>query len=277
MKIVLTESQYIKLVESENDETIKCNQCGWKWKKSEGGDDPLVCHQCGHNNDPNSKMGQPRWVRCRNCNKRFTQTVMKNGKKSLPICHHCGTHNQDVDEMTTYSFQDQGKVPKYKKKRDYSDLKKNQENNIFIKKIGRFEFYYSTTDEDGELVISVIDAIEKNMVAKAPFFMKNLDDFEASAPYVDPEYRNMGIGTEIYKTALDFGNIVSGTHQSQYAVGLWKKLYNELPNKMVAVDGKSNYEYPVKIEENKLMIDAEDGMELYGEKSDLYLKLYKNP
>lgn len=31
-------------------------------------------------------------IKCRNCNKFFTQTTYKK-KKSLPICPHCGTHN----------------------------------------------------------------------------------------------------------------------------------------------------------------------------------------
>jgi len=33
-----------------------------------------------------------KWIKCRNCNKKFTQTIHK-GKKSLPECPHCGTHN----------------------------------------------------------------------------------------------------------------------------------------------------------------------------------------
>ena len=37
--------------------------------------------------DPTAK-----WIKCRNCNSKFTQTIHK-GKKSLPICPKCGTHN----------------------------------------------------------------------------------------------------------------------------------------------------------------------------------------
>jgi hypothetical protein len=32
------------------DKTIVCQKCNWKWKLSEGGDDPYMCHKCGHNN-----------------------------------------------------------------------------------------------------------------------------------------------------------------------------------------------------------------------------------
>lgn len=34
-----------------------------------------------------------KWIKCDNCNKRYTQTIYK-GRKSLPICPHCGTHDQ---------------------------------------------------------------------------------------------------------------------------------------------------------------------------------------
>jgi hypothetical protein len=103
------------------------------------------------------------------------------------------------------------------------------------------------------------------------------EDFEASAPYVDPEYREMGIGTQIYKTALDFGNVISGVNKSQYAVGLWKKIYRELTNKMVAVDPETKKEYPVTSDENgDLKIDGNDNLKIYGDDSKVYLKLYQN-
>jgi GNAT superfamily N-acetyltransferase len=220
-------------------------------------------------------------LKCRNCRKFFTQTTYKK-KKSLPISPHCGTHHQtknDVGEASVYDFNDPTqKVAKYKKKRDYKNLKKDEVTYQFIKRIGKFEFYYSIDEEEGELLISVIDAIEKVMVAKAPFVMKfGGIDFEASAPYVDPEYRNMGIGTQIYKTALDFGNVLSGTNKSQYAVGLWRKMYRELTNKMVAVDPETKKEYPVTSDENgDLKIDGNDNLKIYGEDSKVYLKLYQN-
>jgi hypothetical protein len=218
-------------------------------------------------------------LKCRNCRKFFTQTTYKK-KKSLPICPHCGTHHQtknDVGEASVYDFNDPNeKVAKYKKRRDYKDLKKDDVTYQFIKKIGKFEFYYSINEEEGEVLISVIDVNEKVMVAKAPFTMKG-GNFEASAPYVDPEYRNVGLGTQIYKIALDFGNVISGTHQSQYAVALWKKLYRELTNNMVAVDPTTNKEYPVSMDESgNLKIESDEDIKLYGEGSKIYLMLYQN-
>ena len=43
------------------------------------------------------KESGEKWIKCVNCNKKFTQTIHK-GKKSLPICPHCGTNNDLVSE-----------------------------------------------------------------------------------------------------------------------------------------------------------------------------------
>jgi len=40
------------------DEDIKCSNCGWEWKLSNGGDDPYLCHKCGHDNKPNLMEGR---------------------------------------------------------------------------------------------------------------------------------------------------------------------------------------------------------------------------
>ena len=214
--------------------------------------------------------------------------VLKKGKsikttntppKKAPKAIFMESDEMNVGEASVYDFDEPSeKVPKYKKRKDYTDLKKDDVTNQFIKKIGKFEFYFSINEEEGEFLISVIDSIKKVMVAKGPFVMKySGSDFEATAPYVDPEYRNIGVGMEIYKTALDFGNIVSGTNKSQYAIGLWKKMYRELTNKMVAVDPDTKKEYPVTTDENgNLKIDGEDNIKIYGDESNIYLKLYQN-
>ena len=33
---------------------VICDNCGWEWKKEDGGDDLYICHKCGHDNTPNS-------------------------------------------------------------------------------------------------------------------------------------------------------------------------------------------------------------------------------
>ena len=34
---------------------IVCDDCGWSWKLSEGGEDPYVCHKCGNDNSKKYK------------------------------------------------------------------------------------------------------------------------------------------------------------------------------------------------------------------------------
>ena len=41
----------------------------------------------------NEKDKDAKFLTCMNCRKKFTQTTHK-GKKSLPICPTCGTHNK---------------------------------------------------------------------------------------------------------------------------------------------------------------------------------------
>lgn len=48
---------------------------------------------------PEKKVSGEKWIKCVNCKKRFTQTIHK-GKKSLPICPWCGTHNEDKDKKS---------------------------------------------------------------------------------------------------------------------------------------------------------------------------------
>ena len=38
------------LQESKKDKKITCDNCGWSWKLSEGGDDPYTCHKCWNEN-----------------------------------------------------------------------------------------------------------------------------------------------------------------------------------------------------------------------------------
>ena len=46
---------FIKQLLRENiDKTITCKNCGWQWKKSEGGPDMYFCHKCGCDNTPDN-------------------------------------------------------------------------------------------------------------------------------------------------------------------------------------------------------------------------------
>jgi hypothetical protein len=58
MKIIITEEQLNKIMEIITNDKVVCDECGWSWKLSEGGDDPLTCHKCGHNNSDEDYRGK---------------------------------------------------------------------------------------------------------------------------------------------------------------------------------------------------------------------------
>ena len=69
------------LIVESDDKKVVCDECGWSWKLSEGGDDPYTCHKCGHNNE--IKEGEI----TERCWKGYTQKGMKTmfGKR-YPNC-----------------------------------------------------------------------------------------------------------------------------------------------------------------------------------------------
>jgi len=42
-----------KLQEIVTDTEVICDNCGWEWSITGGGDDLYMCHKCGHDNNPN--------------------------------------------------------------------------------------------------------------------------------------------------------------------------------------------------------------------------------
>jgi len=42
----------VKTFEEYSVNQIKCDECGWKWRLDQGGDDPYICHECGNDNSP---------------------------------------------------------------------------------------------------------------------------------------------------------------------------------------------------------------------------------
>jgi hypothetical protein len=54
-------SRYAPVKELVIDTEVICDKCGWKWKITDGGDDPYTCHnilpsgrKCNHDNTPNN-------------------------------------------------------------------------------------------------------------------------------------------------------------------------------------------------------------------------------
>lgn len=42
----------LKTFEEFSANQVKCDDCGWKWRLEEGGDEPYLCHKCGCDNSP---------------------------------------------------------------------------------------------------------------------------------------------------------------------------------------------------------------------------------
>ena len=53
MRYIITESQLKKIIEAVVDGDVICDNCGWSWELSDGGDDLYMCHKCGHDNSEN--------------------------------------------------------------------------------------------------------------------------------------------------------------------------------------------------------------------------------
>jgi hypothetical protein len=66
-------------VKSKKSKKVKCSECGWSWKLSEGGHDPYTCHKCGNINSK-SELTEKCWAG-------YTQKGMKTmfGKR-YPNC-----------------------------------------------------------------------------------------------------------------------------------------------------------------------------------------------
>lgn len=73
------------LNESPND-SIKCDHCGWKWKKSEGKKDMYVCHKCGHDCKPES-FDEFAQTRMKGADKIATTAKEKGGLAMLTYHH----------------------------------------------------------------------------------------------------------------------------------------------------------------------------------------------
>ena len=48
----MDESYIIKSFEEFSANKVSCDECDWDWRLDEGGEDPYICHNCGHDNAP---------------------------------------------------------------------------------------------------------------------------------------------------------------------------------------------------------------------------------
>ncbi len=45
-------------MEIVTNKKVICDNCGWSWKLSDGGNDPYICHKCGHDNEEKNFIGK---------------------------------------------------------------------------------------------------------------------------------------------------------------------------------------------------------------------------
>lgn len=58
MKVIVLESQIRRIFETITDGKVICDECGWSWDLSDGGNDPYICHKCGHDNEEKEYVGK---------------------------------------------------------------------------------------------------------------------------------------------------------------------------------------------------------------------------
>ena len=132
----------IDLINESKYPKIKCNHCGWSWKKSEGGKDINVCHKCGHDNTPKS-FDEFAETRMKGADKIATNAKKKGGLAMLTY-HHFNV------KAPYYKKAAEGKFDLTSAIKEFDDcvnrLTDNMEQIAFQKLVGRIEVL-------GELII----------------------------------------------------------------------------------------------------------------------------
>ena len=82
---------------------IYCGNCDWSWKLSDGGDDPYICHKCGHNNEPKNngmkvKITESQYIRLNFSNKP-PMLVNENVDMSSALKFQLSTNKTLVDNI----------------------------------------------------------------------------------------------------------------------------------------------------------------------------------
>lgn len=164
--------------------------------------------------------------------------------------------NIDIDEITISYTKEPKLTGDFKKK--YDEVKST---NFKLKKFGKFSFYYEIDDEyDSKTIrINILDEEKKEYVGYAAFDIIYGNDFKVNYPFIRPEYRGQGISTEIYRTVLHNGNLISGSEQTLSAIGLWKKLYRLFPD-MKFIDGNGK-KHDVELKNDEFV--TKDGIKIH--------------
>jgi len=144
-----------KLLQEIKDQTITCDNCGWEWKKSEGGDDPYTCHKCWHTNKKN----------------KITESLNKNIIRVMRMA-------PDVKDFAVEMMEHYLRVygPGKIEKMGFLDFEEMVLHAVWVDYLGElFEFY----DEDSDNYDTLITREEKNIVVNwmKQTFRKDMIDF----------------------------------------------------------------------------------------------------
>lgn len=168
------------------------------------------------------------------------------------------SENNDIDEISISITKEPKLSGDFKKK--YSEIKNT---NSKLKTINNFSIFYDMNDEYDSTTITfnILDDEKKEFVGYVGFDILYGNEFKVNYPLIRPEYRGKGLTSEIYKTVLNGGNLVSGSEQTPSAIGLWKKLYKEFPNmKFIDANGKK---HDVELKNNEFV--TKDGIKVHDE------------
>lgn len=277
MKIVISETQFDKLIKQVKDgeRFIKCDSCKrWFTQTFHKGKKSLpICPWCGrHNTQFNENQDVEEKSRS------FTFTRKKRLFTKAELTNNPARYSEyqkEIGEIDVYKFSEKP-TEVNPSKPDPNEYRNDKNSYTFMKEVGDFEYLCEFLDQEGiaGVTIHVMDRVNKTKVAVAEFEQRTAEDFFIALPYVKPEYRKRGIANEIYKLILSFGNLISGKAQSHQAVGLWKKMYRELPNKMVFVDERGK-EHNIETKGDSLVV-SDTGEDVHNNNIGGYLKLYKN-
>lgn len=278
MKILISESQFDKLVKKlkDGERFIKCDACKKLFTQTfhKGKKSLPICPWCGKHN---TQFNENQDVEERSRSFAFTRKKRLFSKPEMmanPARYK--KHDRDMKEIKLYNFAENPAYKPGNPEEDRAEYERIIEDLEPIKELGDYVFYLDTADDDGaqNIIIHVLDKAKQLKIAQGDFEMRTSADIFVTLPYVRKEYRRRGIATEIYKTVLDFGDIISGKSQSIQAAGLWKKMFNELPNKMVFIDRKGN-EHDIVKKKDKLVI-ASTGDDVHAKDIGGQLKIYRN-
>jgi hypothetical protein len=129
------------LLFEEKADNIEC-QCGWSWKKSEGGKDPYICHKCGRNNSPRTfdEFAEKRLGGA----ERIAENSKRKGGPAMLTYHHFKV------KFPYYKKAKEGKFDVNEAKKEFKNVLKtislDMDQRTFQREVGRLEVL-------GELII----------------------------------------------------------------------------------------------------------------------------